>query len=56
LDPVNLQRKKLLNQGISEAEIIKIEDDINRRIEISLRRAKEAPFADNNELYRGVFS
>lgn len=55
-DPVNLQRKKLLQQGINEEEIIKLEEEINNKIENSIRLAKEAPFADVNELYKGVFA
>jgi len=54
-DPVNLQRKKLLQQGINEEEIIKLEEEISNKIENSVRLAKEAPFADVNELYKGVF-
>lgn len=56
VDPVNLQRKKLLDNGMSEEELVKIETRIDRRIENSVRLAKEAPFADTSELYRGVFS
>jgi len=55
-DPVNLQRKKLLQRGIKETEIIKLEKEIDNRIENSLRLAKEAPFAEVSELYRGVFA
>jgi len=54
VDPVNLQRKKLLNHNIKEEEIIKVEREIDNRIENSLRSAKEALFADPVELYRGV--
>jgi len=55
-DPVNLQREKLLRQGIKEDQIITIEREIDDRIENSLRLAKEAPFAEDSELYRGVFA
>ncbi|MFC1943178.1 thiamine pyrophosphate-dependent dehydrogenase E1 component subunit alpha [Chloroflexota bacterium] len=55
-DPVNLQRKKLLQQGIEEGEIINIEREINAQIENSIRMAKEAPFAEVGELYKGVFA
>ena len=55
-DPVNLQREKLLRQGIKEEEIITIEREIDDRIENSLRLAREAPFAEVSELYTGVFA
>ncbi len=56
VDPVNLQRKKLLGNGTSETEIAKIETKIDRQIENSLKKAKDAPFANDAELCRGVFS
>lgn len=55
VDPVNLQRKKLRQQGVKEAEIAGIEAEINTRIENSLKSAREAPFAEGGELYNGVF-
>lgn len=55
-DPVSMQRDKLRRQGIKEADIIRIEEEINRRIENAIRLAKEAPFASDSELYRGVFA
>jgi TPP-dependent pyruvate/acetoin dehydrogenase alpha subunit len=56
VDPINLQRKKLIKQGVKEAEIKKVEEEINRRIENSVKKAKEAPFANAGELYKGVFA
>ncbi|MDP3880114.1 MAG: thiamine pyrophosphate-dependent dehydrogenase E1 component subunit alpha [Dehalococcoidales bacterium] len=55
-DPVSLQRRKLLRQGINEEELLRIEKEIDSRIENSLRMAKEAPFADNGEVCNGVFA
>lgn len=55
-DPVNLQRKKLVQLGIKEAEIIKIEKEIDNRVDNSIKAAKEAPFAQESELYNGVLS
>ena len=55
-DPVNWQRKNLLQQGIKEEAIIKLEKEIDNKIENSLRLAKEAPFAEVSELYHGVFA
>ena len=54
-EPINLQRKKLLQQGIKEEEIVKCEKEADSKIETSMRLAKEAPFAEVDELYRGVF-
>ena len=54
-DPVNLQREKLLN-GVSEEEVIRIEREIDKQIANSLRLAREAPFAEAGELYKGVFA
>lgn len=55
-DPIKLQRKKLLQLGIKEEEIGKLEKEIDNKIENSLRLAKEAPFAEVSELYNGVFA
>lgn len=55
-DPVDLQRKKLLNLGIREEEIIKLEQEINAQIDSSIRLAREAPFCDVDELCNGVFT
>jgi len=48
-DPVDLQRKKLLDLGLKEGEIKKIEEKIDKQIKISIKRAKEAPFPKNEE-------
>jgi len=55
-DPVSLQRNKLLQQGVTEEEITRLEKEINNKIENSIRLAKEAPFADASEIYNGVFA
>ena len=55
-DPIKLQRDKILNHSVREEEVLKIESEIDNQIENSLRLAQEAPFAENGELYRGVFS
>jgi len=54
-DPINLQRKKLLNSDMREEKILMIEREIDNKIENSLRSAKEAPFAEVRELYTGIF-
>ncbi len=55
-DPVSVQRKKLLLQGIKEAAIIKLEKEIDTHIENSIRSAKEAAFGDVSQLYDGVYT
>lgn len=55
-DPINLQREKLLIHGVSEEEVIRIEREIDKQIANSLRLAREAPFAEAGELYKGVFA
>jgi len=55
-DPVNLQRAKLLKQGVKEEEVTGVEREIDNQIENSIRLAKEAPFAEASELYNGVFA
>ncbi|MCM1565416.1 MAG: thiamine pyrophosphate-dependent dehydrogenase E1 component subunit alpha [Dehalobacter sp.] len=49
-DPVLTFRSKL---DISIAE--EIEEDVNCQIDLSVRKAKEAPFASSEELYKGVY-
>ncbi|MCX6655514.1 MAG: thiamine pyrophosphate-dependent enzyme, partial [Candidatus Bathyarchaeota archaeon] len=56
-DPVVLQRQKIVSDcDGSEEAVIKIERTIDSQIERSIRLAKEAPFAECSELYRGVFA
>ena len=56
VDPVNLQRKKLLEFGYNEAEIEKMERDIDAQIEKSIKLAQKAPFSDINELHKEVYA
>jgi len=56
VDPVNLQRKKLLEFGCNEAEIQKMERDIDTQIEKSIKLAQKAPFSDVSELYKEVYA
>lgn len=55
-DPINLHRRKLVQSGIKEEEIIAIENEIDNQIENSIRLAREAPFAEVSESYKGVFA
>ncbi len=56
VDPVSLQRKKLLQRGLSETDLQRTENEIEAMIENSWRLAKEAPFADDSELYTNVWA
>lgn len=56
-DPVNLQREKMISKyGVKEEEITRIEREIDNQVANSLRLAKEAPFAEDSELYKGIFA
>ena len=54
-DCVMLQRKRLLDKGCPEADILRVEQEIDARIEESIRQAKKAPFPKAEALYEGVF-
>lgn len=51
IDPVHLQRVKLLELGISEAEIELVEKEIRVQIENDIKSAQEAPFPNREDLY-----
>ena len=55
-DPVNLQRKKLLELGCNEVEIQKMEGGIDAQIENSMKLAQKAPFPDRSELYKEIYA
>jgi acetoin:2,6-dichlorophenolindophenol oxidoreductase subunit alpha len=55
-DPIALQRKRLRRLGLGEPEIAGVENELSRRVEASVRMAREAPFAPGDELRRGVFT
>lgn len=55
IDPVILQRKKLIELGISNKDIHEIEDNINEKISRSIYLAKKAPFSSDEELYACIF-
>lgn len=54
-DPIDLQRKKLLNLGVREEEIKELEEAIDNQIKNSINLAKGAPFAEVSETYKDVF-
>lgn len=56
VDPVALQRAKLLNLGMSEDEVGQIEKDVLTRIDGCVERAAKAPFAPVCALHEDVFA
>jgi len=56
-DPVKLQREKVLHKyRVKEVDVSRIEKEVDSQIDKSIMLAKQAPFAECSELYRGVFS
>jgi TPP-dependent pyruvate/acetoin dehydrogenase alpha subunit len=53
-DPVLLQRQKLIRLGVTEDQIVKIEQNINKQIAESVENAQQATFADKETLYEEV--
>lgn len=53
-DPVNLQRMKLSRLGVAEDVLLELEEEINSRIDNSIKLAKKAPMAQPDELFRDV--
>lgn len=55
VDPIKLQREKLITSGYKNEDVRKIEEDIDTQITNSIVKARAAPFAEDVELYKGVF-
>lgn len=55
-DPLTLQRKKLLDSGVAESFLQRIEKAIGRQIEKSLTSAYNASFAEREETYKDVYA
>ncbi|MFH0731799.1 MAG: thiamine pyrophosphate-dependent dehydrogenase E1 component subunit alpha [Candidatus Omnitrophota bacterium] len=55
VDPIKLQREKLKGIGYKEDEIKSFEIEIDNQITNAVLKAKEAPFAEESELYKEVF-
>ena len=55
LDPIALQRNRLLNNGWTEAMLAEEERQIAGQLNESLLKAQAAPFPPVEELYTGVF-
>ena len=54
-DPIKLQKKRLLKQEISNAQIEKVENAIANKIEKSIQKAKKSPFPANKAVFEDVF-
>ncbi|MEW5911530.1 MAG: thiamine pyrophosphate-dependent dehydrogenase E1 component subunit alpha [Thermodesulfobacteriota bacterium] len=54
-DPVAVQRKKILQGGMVESELVQLEREIDEQITVSVKRAKSAECADPRELCDGVY-
>ena len=54
IDPISIQRKKLLENGHHESSIRKIEREIIEQIEQSILQASRAPFPPDTDLYQNV--
>lgn len=55
IDPVNLQRNRLIKMGLGEA-VASIEIKIQEQIEQSIILAKNAPFPEKADLFKGVWA
>jgi len=55
-DPIDLQRKKLLEAGMQEQEIAKLEEDITKDIEESVKKAQQADFPKKEEVFGNVYA
>ena len=56
VDPISLQRAKLLKNGIDEDSLRKMENTILQKIEKSIKQASQAPFPPDTELYQDVYA
>ena len=54
-DPVHIQRAKLLDLGLAEGKINKIEEEIAQKVLFAIHSAKKAELSGREELYKGVF-
>lgn len=55
VDPVNLQRDRLIKRGLKSAVVL-IESKIQEQIERSITLAKDAPFPEKADLFKGVWA
>ena len=56
MDPINLQRAKLIKYGLKESSIQEIENTTIEQIEKSIALASQAPFPPETDLYQDVYA
>ena len=56
IDPIKIQKKKLLKMGVKEEKINKLENKIDEQIKNSFEKAQKAPFPKKSDLHQGVFA
>lgn len=56
IDPLAIMRAKVLKSGVSEEKVRKIESFILRKIEAGIVKAKKAPYANESEVLKNVYS
>ncbi|KMP12720.1 hypothetical protein UR09_00040 [Candidatus Nitromaritima sp. SCGC AAA799-A02] len=56
IDPVNLQRQKLIKKGYEESVIQKMEQSVVKQIQLSIEKARNAPFPAGDELFKDIFA
>lgn len=56
VDPLKIQREKLLKMGCNQEVIQKLESKIDAQISRSIELARKAPFPGDEELYREVYA
>jgi TPP-dependent pyruvate/acetoin dehydrogenase alpha subunit len=56
IDPIALQRKKLLKNGHQESSLRKIETETIEQIEKSILQASQAPFPSDTDLFQNVLA
>jgi len=55
-DPLARTRKNLLEKGVRESELGRVEEKVRAEIDETVRKAREAPLPDKSELMEHVFS
>jgi len=55
-DPLDVQRRKLVRQGIPEQELKTMEKKIDAQVVLSKEKAQKAPFPGPKELYKDVYA
>ena len=54
-DALKIQRARLASHQVSESAIAALEDEIDKAIQASVKRASQAPIPTPDRLHAGVF-